>query len=195
MPDYLNGIPYATPSDYVGSWPATSAALAQWIDTNRHQVAIDDVIGLRDLIRQLGSLKNSPTDETSHAAILARLSAIEANAATLKLGSWVGLTLMNGWKPYLGGGGYYGGLRARKTTLGIQVQGMIASGPTNSTIAGLPDALQPPYAAQLVAPATGGTAICSVSAASDFGGKLAVRYNSGSDSPAYVSINATIPTT
>ena len=40
MPSAVNGIPYATPSDSVSSWPGTSETLAEWIDANA--VTADD---------------------------------------------------------------------------------------------------------------------------------------------------------
>lgn len=121
-------------------------------------------------------------------------SVVRTNLETLASasGPWVTLKLINGWKAYTGGGGYFPGIRARVTPVGLQIQGMIAGGATG-TVAILPAAMQPEYARIFPAPASGNvTAYCSVSLDS---GAMAIRYNSGPSTPSFAAIDAVLPMT
>lgn len=82
MPSSLNGIPYIIPTDAVSTAPATSMALAQYLNDALHNVAIDDVAGLRKLIEDLGAIPGTPTaSQTS--SILTRLNVLERETRRL----------------------------------------------------------------------------------------------------------------
>lgn len=108
----------------------------------------------------------------------------------LEGGAWTNLTFVNGWSAYSGGGGYYNGLRARRTPSGIQIQGMAKGGNSGTTVARLPAGLRPPYASTFPGQIAGGTAQCSVSIDS---GAMALRYNDGPNNPGFVSFDVNLP--
>lgn len=55
---------------------------------------------------------------------------------------WQSITPASPWTPYVGGGSYAGGIRARRTPLGVQTDAMIVGGAVTSTICYLPENLQ-----------------------------------------------------
>jgi hypothetical protein len=108
---------------------------------------------------------------------------------------WTPLTLINGYGPYVGGGGYYNGLRASKNGNSIRIHGMIknpTTGDAKTTIAVLPVGLRPLYT--VLAPVTtgnsGGSIIVGNVAISSSGN---ITYQNGATDPTYVNFNFTIP--
>lgn len=69
--------------------------------------------------------------------------------------TWTPLALLNGWAPYTGGGGYYNGLRAQRTPLGIRVDGMVGGGTAYGVVAVLPDDMQDVAAKRFFGPVNG----------------------------------------
>jgi len=112
-------------------------------------------------------------------------------AYAAKPGEWVILTLLNGWEPYAGGGGYYQGLRARTTPLGIQINGTV-KGSGTSEIAIIPANLGVPASAQWDARGNGGVSTLEVSEGS--GSRPALKHRAGSPAQAsYLSIDRLLP--
>lgn len=113
------------------------------------------------------------------------------SAYAAKPGEWIVLTLTNGWTAYTGGGGYYKGLRARTTSLGIQINGMV-KGAGAGEIAIFPDSLGLPASAQWDARGAAGVSTLEVSEGS--GSKPALKHRAGSpDQPAFLSIDRLLP--
>ena len=111
------------------------------------------------------------------------------SAYAAKPGAWIVLTLINGWEPYVGGGGYYGGLRARSTPLGIQINGMV-KGTTVGEIAIFPDALGVPASSQWYA--RGGAGMSSVNVSEGSGSKPSLRLLEGPQA-GFLSIDKILP--
>ena len=110
-------------------------------------------------------------------------------AYAAKPGEWIVLTLLNGWEPYVGGGGYYGGLRARSTPLGIQINGMV-KGTTIGEIAVLPSALGVPASAQW--DARGGAGVSTVNLSEGSGSRPALKLSAGPQA-GFLSIDRLLP--
>lgn len=111
---------------------------------------------------------------------------------TFGVGPWQSISLVNGWLPYTGGGGYYPGARARAVPGGVQIQAMVRSG-AKGNIGLLPANLRPLHATFLTAQTPGGVpGQVFVSLA---GGGQAIAYNAGPDAPAYLAFDAILPLT
>ena len=110
-------------------------------------------------------------------------------AYAAKPGEWIVLTLLNGWEPYVGGGGYYGGLRARSTPLGIQINGMV-KGTTVGEIAVLPSALGVPASSQW--DARGGAGVSTVNLSEGSGSRPALKLSAGPQA-GFLSIDRILP--
>ena len=111
---------------------------------------------------------------------------------TFGVGPWHNISLVNGWLPYTGGGGYYPGARARAVPGGVQIQAMVRSG-AKGNIGLLPASLRPLHATFLTAQTPGGVpGQVFVSLA---GGGQAIAYNAGPDAPAYLAFDAILPLT
>lgn len=105
--------------------------------------------------------------------------------------TWTNLTLLNGWQAYTGSGGYFNGLRAQRTPLGIRVDGMIQGG-TTGVIAVLPDSMQDVAAKQFTAVASVSgrePAYMAVARSTAHGDKYVVHYLQGPSAPNYVSVS------
>lgn len=104
-------------------------------------------------------------------------------------GTWTAATLSGAWVAYVGGGGYYNGLRYRKVGDMIHVQGMVKSGAVGSSIATLPSGFRPQYSVMQVteANAAGTLAVVLFDAATG-----AITYRSGPAAPSYLNINITL---
>ena len=113
-----------------------------------------------------------------------------SKAVNLEGTTWTSLSLINGWSAYSGGGGYYNGLRAQRTPLGIRLDGMVRSGAPGSVIAVLPDDMQDVAAKIFTAPAAGDVpAFLEISTSTSYGGKYCLKYRSGPSAPAFVSVS------
>ena len=110
-------------------------------------------------------------------------------AYAAKPGEWIVLTLLNGWEPYVGGGGYYGGLRARSTPLGIQINGMV-KGTTVGEIAVLPSALGVPASSQW--DARGGAGVSTLNLSEGSGSRPALKLSAGPQA-GFLSIDRILP--
>lgn len=175
----LYGLPVIHDQEALSIVPAWSLQLAR-------------VIAARDaaIVAATGTVPEGNPNST--AGLATRMAVAEATIDALNPDPWVTLALTNGWKAYTGGGGYFPGLRARVTPVGLQIQGMIAGGATG-TVAVLPATMQPEYARMFPAPAAGNTtAYCSVSLD---GTSMAIRYNSGPTTPSFVAIDVVLPMT
>lgn len=106
--------------------------------------------------------------------------------------AWSTATLAGAWAAYVGGGGYFGGLRYRRVGNSVQIQGMVKSG--SGTITTLPAAYWPPYSTLTLAVCGTGTTARSVAyiVYSD-GGSL--TYDTGLAAPTFVNINHIFPLT
>lgn len=103
--------------------------------------------------------------------------------------TWTPLTLGNGWLAYVGGGGYYNGLRCRRNGDNVQISGMIKSGAANTVMATLPAGLRPLYTAIVFVNSSGGAGQLLVQ-----GGTGTLTYMTGSPTtPAYLNINIIVP--
>ena len=111
------------------------------------------------------------------------------NHINLTGGTWQTLGLLNGWQAYVGGGGYYGGIRVQRTPLGIRLDGMIKSGGVG-VVAVLPDDMQDVAAKLFTAPAAGNvSAFLEISTSPDHGNKYCLKYRSGPSAPPFVSVS------
>lgn len=122
------------------------------------------------------------------------LDAVDGRIRANDVDPWVALTLENAWVPYVGGGGYYLGIRARRNGHDLQIQGMVKSGAVGTVMATLPLELRPPYTSfQFAMAATGGTprSIAYLTV----GTSGAIVYDSGQAAPAFVNIELLIPLT
>lgn len=118
-------------------------------------------------------------------------SAESVDAAIQALtGAWTTLTLVNSWVAYVGGGGYFNGLRYRKVGKNVQIQGMIKSGAVGSTIATLPADAKPVATTMQVTEAAAAGTLAVVFVDSSTG---AISYRSGPAAPTYVNINILLP--
>ena len=117
-----------------------------------------------------------------------RLTAAEGAIDALEPGEWADLPLTDPWRPYdPEGNSYYPGMRARRVPAGVQFQGMVRGGDTNSVICNLPSGLAPEYGGHFAAISNAQPATVFVSNTGQ------VRYISGGSSTAYVSINLVVP--
>ena len=117
-----------------------------------------------------------------------RLTAAEGAIDALEPGEWADLPLTDPWRPYdPEGNSYYPGMRARRVPAGVQFQGMVRGGDTNSVICNLPSGLAPEYGGHFAAISNAQPATVFVSNSGQ------VRYISGGSSTAYVSINLVVP--
>lgn len=98
---------------------------------------------------------------------------------------WVRLSNASGWSDYVGGGGYRGGIWARKMGNNVQIVGMVKSG--SGLMATLPVGLAPTYSAMYPAIAAAGN--CGIVISNE--GKISYLY--GPTSPIYVNITLTVP--
>jgi hypothetical protein len=103
---------------------------------------------------------------------------------------WTPATLTAAWVAYVGGGGYYNGLRYRRVGDMIQVQGMIKSGAAGSAITTLPVGFRPSYSVMQVCEANAAGTLAVVLFDSTTG---VVTYRSGVGAPTYVNINISFP--
>lgn len=104
---------------------------------------------------------------------------------------WVNLTLATGWSAYVGGGGYYNGLRYRRVGKNLQIQGMVKSGAAGSTIATLPLEYRPQYTTMTVNEANAAGTLAVVLVQDTVSGLI--TYRSGPAAPTYLNINVMIP--
>ena len=119
-----------------------------------------------------------------------RLAAAEGGLDALEPGAWVDLPLTDPWRPYdPDGNSYYPGMRARRVTAGVQIQGMPKGGGENTEVCNLPSELAPMYGGHFAAISNGQPATVFVSKSGQ------IRYLSGGSSTAYVSFNLVVPTT
>ena len=113
-----------------------------------------------------------------------------SKAVNLEGTTWTSLSLINGWSAYSGGGGYYNGLRAQRTPLGIRLDGMVAGGAPGSVIVVLPDDMQDVAAKQFTGTASGyNTAYLAIHRSVNHGNKYVVSYLSGPTAPSFVSVS------
>jgi hypothetical protein len=104
--------------------------------------------------------------------------------------NWTDLpTLGTGWSAYIGGGGYYSGIRYRRTGDMLQVQGMIRNGAAGSTMFTLPLGWRPQYT--VIAPTEANAAGTMAMLLWNIDGT--VGYRSGPTAPAYVNVYANLP--
>jgi hypothetical protein len=104
--------------------------------------------------------------------------------------AWVKLANASGWADYVGGGGYRGGIWARRFGDNVQIVGMVKSG--SGTMAILPPNLCPTYSAMY--PAVAAAAGCGILVAGTGGTPAgAVTYLYGPAAPSYVNITLTVP--
>ncbi len=178
----LYGLPVIHDQDALSVVPAWSLQLAR-------------VIAARDaaIVAATGAVPEGDPDTV--AGMVARLGALEALLDELTPDPWVTLALTNGWQAYSGGGGYYSGLRVRRTSVGIQIDGMVRSGAAGSVVAVLPDAAQDVMAKQFTAAASGSSvALLAINSSASHQGRMVVTYLSGPSAPSFVHIS-TIATT
>lgn len=104
--------------------------------------------------------------------------------------AWVKLANGSGWADYVGGGGYRGGIWARRFGDNVQIVGMVKSG--SGTMATLPTNLRPAFSAMY--PAIAAAASCGVVVAGTDGSPAgAISYLFGPTAPSYVNITLTVP--
>lgn len=99
--------------------------------------------------------------------------------------TWEPLELRNGWTAYTGGGGYYKGLRAQRTPLGIRLDGTIQGG-SKGEVARLPADMQNVAAKQFPVATSGGPAVMGIYGSAN---GLILGYLSGPDNPGFVSVS------
>jgi hypothetical protein len=99
--------------------------------------------------------------------------------------AWQPMTLAGVWVNYSGGGGYLGGLRARRIGNNVQIQGMVKSGA--GTIATLPTDCRPQFSA--IRPVIAAGAAAQITVSNDG----TISYLAGPAAPSYVSINEILP--
>jgi hypothetical protein len=104
--------------------------------------------------------------------------------------AWVKLANASGWSDYVGGGGYRGGIWARRFGDNVQIVGMVKSG--SGTMATLPTNLRPAYSAMY--PAVAAAAGCGIVVAGTGGSPAgSIQYLYGPTAPSYVNITLTVP--
>lgn len=120
--------------------------------------------------------------QQSAESVEAALDAIETD--------WQPLTLTAAWVAYVGGGGYYNGLRWRKVGTNVQIQGMIRSGAAGSFITTLPVAARPEFSIMQVCEANAAGTYVTVLIDTTNGN---MSYRSGAAAPSYLNINMFYP--
>ncbi|WIC89093.1 hypothetical protein SEA_OTTAWA_47 [Arthrobacter phage Ottawa] len=103
---------------------------------------------------------------------------------------WATLTLLGTWVAYVGGGGYYSGLKYRKKDGMVLVHGMIKSGAAASNIAQLPAGFYPNYTSIHTLEANGAGTLSTVLVSNSDG---MIAYRSGPAAPGYLSVNLSLP--
>ena len=125
-----------------------------------------------------------------------RYLTVDADGIWVKSGSrsynlegtaWDTLSLGSGWSAYTGGGGYYNGLRAQRTPLGIRLDGMIQGGGTGQ-IAPLPATMQDVAAKQFPVVTQSGPGVMGIHRRSSDGWWV-VSYLSGPATPGWISVS------
>lgn len=103
---------------------------------------------------------------------------------------WNDLTPLSGtWVDYVGGGGYYSGIRYRAVGDMLHIQGMVKSGAAGSVIATLPVGFRPEHTGIFACEANGVGVLAMVIV--DNGGVMS--YRSGPATPSYLNINIVVP--
>lgn len=177
---------------YSGTGPESGWVRAQATDAELASVGADNVYTSR--------LRATATEASlfSRAGGTNRYLTVDATGVWVKSGSrsynlegttWTNLTLLNGWQAYAGAGGYYNGLRAQRTPLGIRLDGMVKSGSVG-VVAVLPDDMQDVAAKIFTAPAAGDvSAFLEISTSTAHSNKYCLKYRSGPSAPIYVSVS------
>ena len=101
--------------------------------------------------------------------------------------TWNTLSLGNGWQAYTGGGGYFNGLRAQRTPLGIRLDGMIQGGGVGQ-VAALPATMQDVAAKQFPVVTQSGPGVMGIHRRSSDGWWV-VSYLSGPATPGWISVS------
>ena len=112
------------------------------------------------------------------------------NAAGWMNTPWQTLTLQGAWVAYVGGGGYYSGLKCRKKDGQLLIHGMIKSGAAASNITALPAGYYPSYTSIHTCEANAAGTLATI-LVSNFDG--VISYRSGPAAPGYLSINLSLP--
>lgn len=107
--------------------------------------------------------------------------------SNMLIADWVNLPLNSPWKPYVGGGDYYSGLRARKTPLGVMLQGMIIGGSKSTDIAFLPSALTPTVSTLIPVQSQNEYGCIKI------GTNGQVHYYAGPTKPSFIALNLLFP--
>jgi hypothetical protein len=103
---------------------------------------------------------------------------------------WTPVTLLNSWGPYVGGGGYYQGLRCRRKDGHFLLSGMIKSGAVGSVIGNVPPAVgYPAYTIMHVNEAHAAGTWCNVMVGNDG----LITYRAGPAAPGFANININAP--
>ena len=109
-----------------------------------------------------------------------------SKAVNLEGTTWTSLSPINGWSAYSGGGGYYNGLRAQRTPLGIRLDGTVKGGAPGSVVAMLPGDMQDVAAKQFPVVTSAGPAVMGIYGSAN---GFVIGYLSGPSSPGFVSVS------
>jgi hypothetical protein len=113
---------------------------------------------------------------------------VDTDVQGLYGGAWVGLSLTSPWVAYVGGGGYYQGLRVRDIGNAFELHGTVKSGAVGSIMAILPTTHRPSYTAQAFVNTSGGAGTLHVNNTTG-----EISYLSGPTTPSYMTVNVRIP--
>lgn len=102
--------------------------------------------------------------------------------------AWTSLTLVNSWLAYVGGGGYYSGLRYRIRNDRIEVNGMIKSGATGSVITTLPT--KPAFTFQITNSVNSSHTYNDLTVS---GADGSITYTTGTSAPSFLSVDFFVP--